>query len=60
MALALDTDVEEDRCYHQHMEKVNVAHTIRKVSVRMVSSDKSAHHCDGGERFVGKPFPSFA
>lgn len=60
MALASDTDVEEDWCYHQHMEKVNVSHTIRKVAVRMVSSDESAHHGDGGKRFVGKPFPSFA
>ena len=60
MAFASDANVEEYRCYHQHMEKVNVAHTIRKVAVRMVSSDESAHHGDGGERFVRKPFPSFA
>ena len=60
MALASNTDVEEDRCYHQHMEKVDCSHTIRKVTVRMVSSDESAHHGDGGERFVGKPFSSFA
>ena len=60
VAFAADANVEEYRCDHQHMEKVDCSHTIRKVAVRMVSANESAHHGDGGERFVRKPFPCFA